>query len=347
MISQWVWLFATAFVLSLGLTPLSMRLAVSLGAIDHPDGRRVHVTPVPRLGGMAIALALLVALLVFMPMDRVLMAFILGAFVAWGTGLVDDLNDISPWLKLMGEIAAAWLFLGLSGASLENFGDFLGIGDIRFGPWALIVNIFCMVGLMNAINLIDGMDGLAGGLAVVASLFLGLLALWEGHALALAIDLALLASVLGFLPHNMHPARVFMGDSGSLLLGFGLSALCPLLAQGGSSGMVAAPITIAMIMALPILDTLAVMARRLWRGKSPFRPDRSHLHHRLLALGFGQRAALPILLLAAVSFGLLALVGRHWPEWQQFYLALALGIGMFSLLAVVQRRLLRMRRKRA
>jgi len=222
-----------------------------------------------------------------------------------------------------------------SHAALHDFGDLLGTGPLNAGSLAIPITVFCMVGVMNALNLSDGLDGLAGGLSLIACLFLAFFAFVSLHWLCLAIAMALLGCLLGFLYFNAHPARVFMGDTGSLLLGYALSALAVLLVQGEGDARVQ-PITVALILALPILDTLLVMARRIYYGFSPFLPDKTHLHHRLLNLRLTQSAVVPLLYLVMASFGLLALLMRAQPEWMQFVAGLGLGILLYGSVIYLQ-----------
>src|SRR5512146_860263 len=226
-------MFFTGLVLSLWLTPLSIRFSRIVHAVDLPDGRKVHQKAVSRLGGLAIGIGLAVPLLAFVDMDRSLAAFLLGALVIAATGFLDDIYQIPPLAKILGEVAAAGTFVAVSGISLQSFGDILGIGEIRTGALASLVTVFCMVGVMNALNLSDGLDGLAGGISAIACTFLGVFAYMSHDWLSLSILAVLLGSIFGFLRHNTYPANLFMGDTGSLLLGFSLSAVAVRLVQNG------------------------------------------------------------------------------------------------------------------
>ncbi len=193
-------LFFTALFLSLWLTPFTVRLSRRLGAVDRPgDERKVHSRVVSRLGGLAMVAAVGVSLLLFFPVDRRLAAFLLGALVVSAAGFVDDLRILRPSVKFAFQAAAAGIFVWVSGASLSSLGDFLGIGEVTTGALAPAVTVFCMVGVMNALNLSDGLDGLAGGLSAIACVFLGFFAYLGGDRVSAAILVALLGSVLGFL----------------------------------------------------------------------------------------------------------------------------------------------------
>jgi UDP-GlcNAc:undecaprenyl-phosphate GlcNAc-1-phosphate transferase len=324
-------LFFSSLLLSLYLTPAAIRAARRIGAFDRPDEeRKIHTRQVPHLGGAAMALSLLVPLL-FLPgagPDRLRWGLLLGAVAAVFVGLLDDLYHLRPWEKFLGEVAAASLFVFAGGASLPSLGDLFGTGAIRTGALAPYITVFCMVGVMNALNLSDGLDGLAGGIAVIAAFFLGLFAFGRGDWATFSVLVALLGALLGFLRYNSYPAILFMGDSGSLLLGFTLSASAVCLA--GKEGGAVPPVTAGAVLALPILDTLLVMGRRLRRGEHPFYPDRSHLHHRLLDLGLSHAAVVPVLYAATAAFGFLAVAVRHLPEPIQLASVLLLGAAVYA-----------------
>ncbi|MCF7821235.1 MAG: undecaprenyl/decaprenyl-phosphate alpha-N-acetylglucosaminyl 1-phosphate transferase [Mariprofundaceae bacterium] len=328
-------LFFTVLILSLLFTPFSMRVAFHLGAVDQPVDRSVHLKPMPRLGGLGMVLSILVGMAMFLKFEPVIVAFMAGLLVIMMTGLADDVYQIRPRFKLFGQAAACLLFIELSGLSLTSFGDILGIGEITVsGPLAYAVTLFCMVGVINAFNLSDGLDGLAAGIVVIACFFLGFFALiaqaWSG----LTIIVVLFAGVLGFLKFNSHPARLFMGDTGSLMLGFSIATVSIILGTCESEGVL--PISIAIILALPIIDTMWVMTSRVVRGVSPGSPDNTHLHHRLLALGFPHSVVVTILYAWVVLFGVLALSVKEMPEHWQFGFAIALTALLYSLLTLCE-----------
>lgn len=306
------------------LMPLSRRLATVVGALDRPDQRKRHVGVVPRLGGLAITVAFLFTLLVCVRLDDIAAGFLAGALIVALTGLLDDIFEISPRLKFLGEIMAALTFVGLSGFQLHSFGDLLGIGEIRTGILAPAVTVFCLVGVMNALNLSDGLDGLAGGIGFIAAFFLAVLA-YELQAMYwLAIALSLLGVLLGFLRHNHYPASLFMGDTGSLLIGYSLAATAVGLVQTGAGSRPASPITLAIMLSLPIADTVWVMTQRLLQGRNPLRPDRTHLHHRLQKLGLGHGGVVVLIYVIMLGMGFLAWYGRSWPDWLEFLAVLVL-----------------------
>ncbi|MDQ6951064.1 MAG: MraY family glycosyltransferase [Mariprofundales bacterium] len=304
--------------------------------MDEPNARKIHRQAMPRTGGLAMAAALFMTFFAFFQFETTVLAFVVGLAIVVATGLADDIWQLRPWMKFLGEVVAATCFVTLSHAAVHDFGNLLGTGPLNSGSLAIPITVFCMVGVMNALNLSDGLDGLAGGLSLIASLFLALFALMTAHWVCLAIAVALLGSLLGFLYFNSHPAKVFMGDTGSLLLGFSLSALAILLVQDGHGEARVPPISVALILALPILDTLMVMARRVYYGFSPFLPDKTHIHHRLLNLRFPQYAVVPILYSTMALFGLLALIMHARPEWQQMIAGLLLTTFIYGTVIYLQ-----------
>lgn len=311
-------IFFPALLLTLWLTPVAIRYSGRLNAVDLPSERKVHGRVMSRLGGVAMLVGLVLPLVFFTPLDRTMLVFLAGALLAASTGFLDDVYCIPPAAKFAGEVAASAAFVFLSGASIREFGDLFGAGEISFGRFGPVLTIFCMVGVMNALNLADGLDGLAGGLSAIAALFLGLFAYLALDWVPVWVLLALVGSLFGFLRYNTHPAELFMGDTGSLLLGYTLSAVSVMLVRDKPAGIHLAPVTVAAVLALPITDTLLVMGRRIRHGQNPFRPDRTHLHHRLMDLGLQHAVVVRILYMGTSVFGILAWLLRTAPDWVQF-----------------------------
>ncbi|MCM2334960.1 MAG: undecaprenyl/decaprenyl-phosphate alpha-N-acetylglucosaminyl 1-phosphate transferase [Anaeromyxobacteraceae bacterium] len=303
----------TAFVLallgSLALTPLARRLAWRIGAIDHVRStRQVNRSPVPRLGGLAIAGAALAAAGAALLLDeagrealvaegRLGAAVVAGALAIVALGLRDDLRGVGPGTKLLAEFGAGGL-LFVAGLRLDAIGLPL-VGTLELGWLSLPATLLWVAGVTNAVNLVDGLDGLAAGVVAVAAGALGLIALIAGQPLVALLAAALAGSSLGFLRHNAFPATVFMGDTGSLFLGFSLAGLSLRLLQGPgpSAGMVA----IGLALGIPLADTALAVARRALRAAPLFRADRGHLHHRLLARGMGHQSAVRVLWAASLA----------------------------------------------
>lgn len=327
----WV-VLSLALVFSIMLTPFSMKLAHWLGALDYPCDRSVHTVAIPRLGGVGVGLSLLFAASFYLSFNSLTVAYLTGLLIISMTGLIDDIKPISHRFKFAGEIAAVSVFILLSGSQLTGVGNLLGFGEIEFGSLSFIVTVFCMVGVINALNLSDGLDGLAGGMAIIASLFFAFIALKTGQEDCVVIALSLIGSLLGFLLYNGFPARLFMGDVGSLLIGYTCAVLAVQLASAPSD-IVIKPITIALILAVPIIDTLIVMTGRMLKGHGPFMPDRTHLHHRLMALGLSQNQVVSILYGLMFLFGMFAVLQMELQAYWLFYIAIAMTSIVYRLIS--------------
>ncbi|MGQ9497464.1 MAG: MraY family glycosyltransferase [Desulfotomaculales bacterium] len=270
------------------LTPVVGRLAGKLGALDVPDARKLHTRPVPRLGGLAVYLAFLAGLLAFGPAGREIWGLVVGASLIVVLGTLDDIYDLPAKVKLAGQIAAAAAVIPF-GLQVEFVTNPLNGGLIHLGWWGIPVTVFWLVAVTNALNLIDGLDGLATGTAVIAAATLAAVAWTEGHTAAVALALIVGAAALGFLRHNFYPAKIFLGDSGSMLLGFVLAATAVIgLTKSTTALSLIIPI---LILGIPLFDTTLAVVRRCYRRRPIFNPDRGHLHHRLLDAGLTHRRA--------------------------------------------------------
>lgn len=286
---------AIACGLPLALTPLVRRLAIAAGAVDQPGKRKVHSKPVPCWGGLGIYLGFAAAVLVSLPLSKSTAGLLLGGLVALVVGMIDDWREISPWAKLSGQILAAAVAVG-SGITVKFVTNPFG-GLINLGYFSVPLTILWMVAITNAINLVDGLDGLAAGVAVISSATVAVVSCQQGSPLVALCATLLAAATLGFLPHNFHPARIFMKDAGSNFLGFMLAALAALgLTKTATAYSLILPI---LILGIPIFDMLFAIVRRILQGRHIFTPDRGHLHHRLLDLGLSQRQA--VLLIYGVN----------------------------------------------
>jgi UDP-GlcNAc:undecaprenyl-phosphate GlcNAc-1-phosphate transferase len=284
-------LLVFAFVLCLVITPWVIRLAQRLGAVDEPDQRKVHALPMPRLGGLAVYLGFVATVLITQPLTLPLLGLVLGATLIVLLGVWDDVRRISPRLKLAGQILAAATLIPF-GIHVEFLTNPFG-GIIYLGLWGIPLTVFWVVAVTNAVNLIDGLDGLAAGTALIASLTLAVVAFTLGNVPVVAVTLILAGAILGFLRYNFHPARVFLGDTGSMFLGFALATLAIMgLTKGATALSVIIPI---MILGIPLTDTVFAILRR-YRNKKPiFYPDKEHLHHRLLGAGLTHRGTVLVL----------------------------------------------------
>lgn len=331
-----------SFLIAYLTTPLAKKLALSLGAIDMPgEERRVHFRPIPRMGGLAIYLAFILSVLVFMPMDGKMIGLILGSSLIVLLGIIDDTRGLSATAKMGGQIAAA-IILVLFGFRIEWLTSPLG-GMIYLGWLSIPAAIFWIVGITNTFNLIDGLDGLAAGISAISSVTMSVVALLNGRYAAAMLLLIVAGSALGFLPHNFNPAKIFMGDTGSLLLGFLLSAIS---IQGTIKGATAIAIVIPVLaMGLPIFDTAIAIVRRAKNGMPIMQPDRGHLHHRLLDMGFTQRQVVVILYIISGILGAVAIaVTEATPIWSLILtsavlLAAFIGTKLMGLLKPVREKM--------
>lgn len=288
--NQFLQVFGVAFLLALVFTPVAIKIAPKIGAIDIPkDNRRMHTKAMPRFGGIAIFIGTIASLLLFFPKTPWLTGVIIGGSLMFLTGVVDDLKGLPAKVKLLCQIvsASALFFFDVRISILTKpFDD-----GFFYLPWAvsLIVTILWIVGITNTINLIDGLDGLAAGVAFIASISIAYTAsLLQRPDVAMAL-LAVAGGALGFLPFNFNPAKIFMGDAGALFLGFMLAALS--LQSAMKSVTVVATIAPVLVLAIPIFDTAFAILRRIINKRPIMEADKGHLHHRIMAFGLGQKRA--------------------------------------------------------
>lgn len=295
--------FITALIAVYALTPLIIKFAEKTGAMDKPDPRKVHKKPIPRLGGLAIYLAFMIAVCPMVDFSKEIIGLLLGGSFIVVVGIVDDFVSLPAKVKLLGQIMAACVLVAFDvriDFITDPFGDF-----IFLEYFAIPVTLFWVVGITNTVNLIDGLDGLAAGVSTIATVTLLLVALQSGDLSVVFFAAALAGASLGFLHYNFNPARIFMGDTGSMFLGYMFASISII-------GAVKSAATIALVvpilaLGLPILDTTFAIVRRYRGGVPIFKPDKGHLHHRLLALGFSQRQAVLLMYVFSAFLGLAAI----------------------------------------
>lgn len=299
--------FLATFIMALFFTPLSMKFAHMVNAIDSPEShRKIHNKPIPRLGGLSIFFAVIFGTLFFSNYPTIkLIGIILGSTIIVLTGVLDDIYDLSAKTKLALQILAASIVV-IFGIRIEIFTNFFGSTDyIALGLLSIPATIFWIVGITNTVNLIDGLDGLAAGTAFIASVVLAYISLINNRYETAVLLIVLAGSTLGFLPYNYNPARVFMGDSGALFLGFYLSIVSVLGAVKGATAL--AYFVPVLALGLPIFDTSFAILRRFFKNKPIMTADRGHLHHRLLDIGLTHKHAVLILYLISTLLGLSAM----------------------------------------
>ncbi|NPA90858.1 MAG: undecaprenyl/decaprenyl-phosphate alpha-N-acetylglucosaminyl 1-phosphate transferase [Chloroflexi bacterium] len=294
-----VLIMVSALLVAAGATPIAQRLAPKLGWVDRPAARKMHKVPTPLLGGIAIYLAFFVALILFGNKFyiRQVVSIFVGATIVSLLGLWDDRRHLPASVKLMGQLVAASLLI-FTGVHVRLFRT----------PWLDVpITLLWIVGLTNALNLLDNMDGLAGGIATIAASHFTLLATMSGQYLVGALAAALVGACLGFLIYNFNPARIFMGDSGSLFLGFLLAALGIKLRFPNNVYIVTWMVPV-LVLGVPIFDTTLVFISRVRRGQNPLTtPGKDHVSHRLVRMGFSPREAVLILYLVGGALGEIAL----------------------------------------
>ncbi|MCI3921372.1 undecaprenyl/decaprenyl-phosphate alpha-N-acetylglucosaminyl 1-phosphate transferase [Paenibacillus sp. TRM 82003] len=307
--------FFVALLLALGVTPAVKRFAIKVGAVDAPNQRKVHTRIMPRLGGLAIYLAFVAALLVALPLiqgekPHVIWGLLLGGTIVTIVGALDDRFDLSPKVKLLGQIVAASIVVSF-GVKVDfvtlPFGD-----GTQMGWLSIPITIFWIVGVTNAINLIDGLDGLAAGVSAIATGTIFVLALIMGNVTVALLAAVLLGSILGFLFFNFHPAKIFMGDSGALFLGFSLATLSVLGFKQATLISFVVPI---FILGVPLSDTFFAIVRRTLNKTPISAADKNHLHHCLLALGLSHRNSVLAIYGIAAMFATSAVLLSTVAQW--------------------------------
>jgi UDP-GlcNAc:undecaprenyl-phosphate/decaprenyl-phosphate GlcNAc-1-phosphate transferase len=299
--------FAVALIVTAAATPLAIWTAPKIGAMDIPrDERRVHKKPMPRFGGTAIYIGIMVALAVFASDHKDILSIMVGCTLIYFLGLIDDLKDLSPLIKLGGQVVCAAVIY-IMGIRIEFITNYFGPGNMMFGDAACcIVTIIWLVAITNAVNLIDGLDGLAAGISAISALCIGYVSYIHGQYIPTLAMMVIAGAALGFLPYNFHPAKIFMGDSGSELLGFSIAAVSIL--GTAKSATIVVVIIPALVLGLPIFDTLMAIVRRVAKHQSIGTADREHLHHRIMKAGFGQRRSVMILYCISGIMGIVAVL---------------------------------------
>jgi UDP-GlcNAc:undecaprenyl-phosphate GlcNAc-1-phosphate transferase len=305
---------AAAAVVSFLLTPLVRRIAIRYGAIDQPDERRVNKRPVPRGGGVAVAIAFISITLAMLALNAVvefvvippnvqlteLVGLLLGGALATAFGVIDDALDLRARWQFAGQLGLA-LFAIAMGYVVDFIANPVGTGIIRLaGPVAIGFSVLWIAGMINSINFIDGLDGLSSGIGLIAAVTLGVISLTPqvGQPFIAVLCFALAGSLLGFLRWNFHPATIFVGTSGVMFLGYTLALL---------SILGIAKVAVAMlVLGVPIIDAFWIIVRRLAQRRSPFSPDRGHLHHRLLDVGLSHRQTVLLIYAICIALALIA-----------------------------------------
>lgn len=296
--------FLVSMITVIVITPLVRKVAFKIGATDQPSARKAHVKAMPRLGGLAIVIGVAVGILIIRPNISELPYIILGGLTITIVGVLDDMYTIRPIVKLGGQLIAA-SFILYSGLVIDYI-SLPMVGTVHLGPLSIIITLLWIIGVTNAINLIDGLDGLAAGISVIGLTSMLVISLIDGRTIVVMLSLIIIGPSLGFLYHNFFPAKVFMGDTGALFLGYCISVISILgLFKNVTIFSFLLPI---IIIAVPIFDTLFAIIRRAISGQRIGEADKKHIHHKLLAMGYSHRATVLILYAFSAFFGLIAIV---------------------------------------
>ena len=298
-----------ALVVSFLLTPPVKAFAKKVGAIDVPkDDRRVHKTPIPRLGGLAIFLGFVISVVCFAHINRQIQGILLGSVVVVIVGVIDDIVTLRAWQKFLLQIAAALIavYHGVVVEVVSNPNVFSAENVWFLGKLSIPLTILWIVAVTNAVNLIDGLDGLAVGVSTISAIIMLIIAILLSNGNIAIILAALAGACIGFMPYNLNPAKIFMGDTGALLLGYLLSTLS-IVGLFKFYAIISFFVPF-LVLALPLIDTAFAFFRRLLRGQNPMKPDREHFHHKLLDRGFNQRQAVFVIYIISGFLGMLAVV---------------------------------------
>jgi UDP-GlcNAc:undecaprenyl-phosphate GlcNAc-1-phosphate transferase len=337
--------FIISFVLAFLITPIVKFFLIKRNlAISEIRKRDIHKKPIPRLGGVAVFLSFILVILgylivkpdslifltasqeKFLGIDRNLFGLILGAVVLVIVGAVDDIRGMNPWVKLFWQIVSS-VIITYFGIHITHFANPFGGLEVELGSWTYLFATIWIVLIVNVMNWLDGVDGLVGGISPIALIILAILSVRMDQPATALITIILAGSVLGFLPYNFNPAKIFLGDSGSMFLGF-MIAIAAII----SGGKIA---TVGLVLGIPILDAVWVVMRRIFSGKSVVQADKYHLHHRFLEAGFTQKQTVFIFYLISALFGIVALQnGTHGKVVASLWLLIIMviiGIGLIIL----------------
>ena len=340
---MYFWGFALAFIITLIATPVARRLALKYGVVDNPGSRKLHLTPVPYLGGLAIFAGFLVTTMVFVPLSRQVISLVVACLVMVVIGAIDDAKDLRPLTKLAWQFLAAAIALvggigitvianplgGSIDLSLGRFAVNLFCFNFHIAPISNVISIFWMVGMANTVNFLDSLDGLAAGVSGIAGVILFLLSLSVNQPAVALLAIILAGSAFGFLPMNFNPAKIFMGDSDAYFLGLVLAMLS--IYSGGKLA------TAVLVLGLPIFDAIWAVIRRLAQSRSPFSADKGHIYHLLIGAGFSQREVALALYVIALVCGLAAIIINSTGKLLAIaglFVALSLLVGILTVVSV-------------
>ena len=347
--AQYTGIYMVALAISYVMIMFLASHAEKLGFIDHPDGqRKIHTVAKPLIGGIGILAGVLVSMLLFMPIGQNL-GLIIAILMIGAIGAIDDRRNISFKIRFLVQTTATASIMYFGGTVLYSFGNLVGLGAIQTGILAWPITLFCVIGVINAVNMTDGLDGLAGGTSLVAFSAFGMLAWLNDQPELTFISIAFVGALAAFLRFNWYPSKLFMGDAGSMSLGFVLAFFAIEVTQ--KTGSIVSPAAALLVLALPVTDTITVMAKRVLKGHSPFHPDKTHLHHVIKAMGFNHHKVVIVIIGATVISSSIAVIGTllHFPDYLFFIIYLFCFTVYFAAsykLRAIYRRLLWLRQQK-
>ncbi len=304
-ILKYLFIITITFVLTYIITPLIAKLAIKYFCIDYPGKRRSHKNPTPRWGGAAFFAGIL-PLFLFLDMNRVFVSYLIASVVLLTIGMIDDCKHLGWKTKLIGMLIAITIFIYGGDTTIHYLGKYGAFKRIYLDTWSIFFTYLGIIGVTNAINLIDGLNGLAAGISLLGFLFIGFAAAITGNYPVAAASFAFVGTLGAFLRYNFPKARIFMGDSGSLFLGFSLAVFSVLLTQNKQYPV--EPMYPVLVLLIPIFDTLRVMLLRVFTFKNPFLPDMTHLHHLAVKNRFSSKGAVVFFWSLTALFGFIALL---------------------------------------
>jgi len=333
-VSNYLLPFLAAVAISMAIIPLMVRIAPRIGMMDKPDSRKVHSVPTPRVGGVGIVLGALVPMAIWLPWDTTIGTYLFGCLVLLVFGVWDDIKELGHYVKFIGQFIAV-LTLVYYGDLYVSYLPFMGLEPVSESI-GKAVTVFAMIGIINAINHSDGLDGLAGGESLLSLGVITYLAYITGGMQIVIISLATIGGIFGFLRFNSHPAKVFMGDGGSQFLGFTLAALVLMLTQKVNTAL--SPALPALLLGLPVIDILSVFAQRIYHKMNWFRATKNHIHHRLLELGFHHYESVIIIYSIQVFFVISAVLLSYESDALILGIYLAACTLVFAMLVVAEKK---------
>ena len=305
----------TAFCFAFVAIKLFKPIAIDVGLVDKPNARKRHNGQVPLIGGISIFAAVLAASLLWLPDTLELRMYLIASAMMVFIGALDDKYDLKVRIRIVGQIIIASLMIYGVGGYIANLGNLFGLGDIQLGPVGIIFTYFAIIVVINAYNMVDGIDGLIGSLSLNTFTAIAVLFLMSGNNSYLSYPLMLATATLPYLMFNLgyfkkYSKKIFMGDAGSMFIGLSVIWLLTIGTQGNNTSF--RPVTALWICAVPLMDMLAIVMRRYRKGKSPFKPDRDHLHHILQRAGLSSRQTLVVISIFAALMSLIGVLGEYF-----------------------------------